>query len=784
MNSPTTKPLPFLLGQRLSELDTETHPEDRQRAVCGAPTESWWGAITRRAVLDRSAGADPPLRVALVCDAGLGKTTNLQWVEAHLGVSRGSSQLPVLIRLDTPGGLDLLEREYDAPGAILDYISSAISRSVGGHPPAAYRREVERLQAASRVTLLIDGLDHAFSRPGIPSVLDALLKSAGWRGCPVWVAGRPHAFDTSWELFGSPEWRFLRVEPLDPADIRTYLTLQAGGDWYHAIPSGGRGLLTVPRQLRLVAGLLQRAVDTARSKEREPLEAILELGLQTAADVYTLAYFEPGEYVDPKALVPGADDRTNRRGLIASGLVGAAERIGLRDGEKPGRGNYQARVRRVAALLGAIAFEMFCAKSHDGPPAPNTVGVTEVELPHFQEAVGRRLVTAGLGSRADYQNDFDLLMQMNTHALDFLLFREVGNKGIIWHDRTVQAFFAAYWAVNFATVGDRKQMERWVVGDEGERLSDFDEFWTFVAELPDAVVDRDTWHATLAPCYTPPQKVTGKHEWVQWHRRMIYLSFRHMRNRFPAVIDRWRESFEALSRASKSEQRIHREIEHGFRDIPAGVCPSAAGPRVKAVGERRVRAFQIHQYAVTNEMYETFDPEHRAMRWGELDEWGCFTRLKHALALRGKNLDDRCPVVNVTWYDSWCFAAWCGYRLPMELEWEYACRAGSTDLWCCGNDPRTLRDYAWFGESHSGSTHPVGGLKANMYGLYDMHGNVYEWCDTASPQSRVRVCRGGCWNDLPRDTRSAGRNKDEASGAYMTIGFRLAADQIANQQGE
>ena len=128
------------------------------------------------------------------------------------------------------------------------------------------------------------------------------------------------------------------------------------------------------------------------------------------------------------------------------------------------------------------------------------------------------------------------------------------------------------------------------------------------------------------------------------------------------------------------------------------------------------------------------------------------------------------------------------FRLPSEAEWEYACRAGSDGLFCYGDDVEVLGEYAWFAGNSDNQTHPVGQKQPNAWGVYDMHGNVWEWvADTyhenykgAPTDGSVwmsggsgRVLRGGSWNFVPRYVRSAVRGSDVPARRSDSIGFRL-----------
>jgi formylglycine-generating enzyme required for sulfatase activity/uncharacterized caspase-like protein len=156
------------------------------------------------------------------------------------------------------------------------------------------------------------------------------------------------------------------------------------------------------------------------------------------------------------------------------------------------------------------------------------------------------------------------------------------------------------------------------------------------------------------------------------------------------------------------------------------------------------------------------------------------------------------PAVQVSHEDAEGYAGWLSggvggrpYRLPSEAEWEHACRAGTSTRWSFGDDESRLGEHGWFDGNGGGVTHDVGQKRPNGWGLFDMHGNVWEWCaddwhDTYagaptdgrawidSPRAAQRVDRGGSWFLTAQGLRSAVRLRDGPSGRNDFLGFRLA----------
>jgi formylglycine-generating enzyme required for sulfatase activity len=178
--------------------------------------------------------------------------------------------------------------------------------------------------------------------------------------------------------------------------------------------------------------------------------------------------------------------------------------------------------------------------------------------------------------------------------------------------------------------------------------------------------------------------------------------------------------------------------------------------------------------------------------------------------------DKRCPIFGATWYEAaeycnwlskqeglqeneWCYEAnkdgkhaegmspavdylnRTGYRLPTEAEWEYACRAGSVTSRYYGESKDLLGKYAWFDANAENHVWPVASLKPNDSGLFDMHGQLWVWCQdryinskAKGPQDERRVVRGGSWGEPAGVVRCANRSGALPNNRLLIVGFRVA----------
>jgi formylglycine-generating enzyme required for sulfatase activity len=249
-----------------------------------------------------------------------------------------------------------------------------------------------------------------------------------------------------------------------------------------------------------------------------------------------------------------------------------------------------------------------------------------------------------------------------------------------------------------------------------------------------------------------------------------------------------------------------------YLNFPMGSPPSEPGRRPQELLHTQLihRSFAVATKEVTVQQYQRFLDDRRKKR--EIDP---------------NSPDPNGPINSITWYEAAEYCNWLGrqeglhevyepndsgefaegmkikpeslerpgYRLPTEPEWEYMCRAGALTSRYYGNSPKILSSYAWFVANSADRSWPCGSLFPNDFGMFDMLGNVYEWCQGRAldykpdksgtlvddfHQSEIilnsnsRLIRGGSFIDRPEDSRSAQRDRESPENRYMTYGFRLA----------
>lgn len=243
---------------------------------------------------------------------------------------------------------------------------------------------------------------------------------------------------------------------------------------------------------------------------------------------------------------------------------------------------------------------------------------------------------------------------------------------------------------------------------------------------------------------------------------------------------------------------------------------------------RITKSFYFGKYEVTIGNFKRFVEETGYKTEAETDGQGGWGFIPKKGQCDGRYLEfswrnpgfaqtDDHPVVNVTWNDAVAFCKWLSrkenktYRLPTEAEWEYACRAQATTRYNNGDNPDDLETIAntldakgrttfphvqeiiFSADSKPTFTVPVGSKKPNRFGLYDMHGNVWEWCsdwhgvdyyskspvdDPAGPETGTkRVRRGGAWNSFPLWARASFRNWNSPQSRCVNLGFRIVCEQ-------
>jgi formylglycine-generating enzyme required for sulfatase activity len=257
---------------------------------------------------------------------------------------------------------------------------------------------------------------------------------------------------------------------------------------------------------------------------------------------------------------------------------------------------------------------------------------------------------------------------------------------------------------------------------------------------------------------------------------------------------------EQSSSEAENRAQTKTESETGMVLLPGGTFIMGDEDEIDAPPhEVIVSPFYIDTYLVTQEQYEKLMGDNPS-RWkgktnpAEQMRWSDAVRYCNARS-KAEGLE---PYYDL---DTWkCNFAANGYRLPTEAEWEYACRAGTTTTYFFGDDESKLKAYAWFEDNSGGKPRPVGQKPANPWGLYDMHGNVWEWCNDfykvdyyqESPRENPRgpetgetkVLRGGAWKFSAESCRSGYRYNENPGYADVCFGYDIYGFRCVRNAGD
>jgi Sulfatase-modifying factor enzyme 1 len=741
-------------------------------------------------------------RIAITVDGGFGKSIALrqfrfvrqQLHPDHLVLLCDLADLP----MDPWRFIDESE-EYCTQSFIVGLLNAYLKTPVKCHDrewwgqsmnlePNQIEDWLRVLMSRGLITLMIDGMDQAEAVKAGDRI-EALVQFLKWYPkVHCVVAGRPTSIEDHFDLFASDadglgsEWDFLLVPEFSKDHVAEYI----GPRRAERLRELGADSLFVPRTLELIRTMpddefakCHSAADVYWRSVQRTLK--IDIGKQNAARSHKLNELQILDIFAAVAYV-----LTSWESKRLNPTTGILEAIAQPINQIESESDYEKMATQLIECMKQIP----------------RLGLSSIDPIHQYQFVEDRLSE---------------LSTINASLVDFAFWDGHNVRRLQWRNPTLRDFLAAYWLSNFASASQQSWMKdhmAFLVSKEDRGL-DFEiseniywyACWRFICDIP---IELRKWEAPtgywelIASLFL--QRMGRRPTELAYH---AWPGLLHRAGFLPAMTTDEIEVQAATGRAQSWARQCHIGDEQStgtnaarkillnflreYLDLVHAKNPevlmlekSLSASKVKLVPrgpflygdhlqERHIPVpFRMSAYQVWNDLYSLFDPNHNT-HFHSYDRYSPY---------------GRGACIYKTWHDSWMFSVWSHSRLPSEFEWEAACRARVGDLnffdhgkFCFGDDEAKLGEYAWFYENCCESedhakrgfhVHSVGQKQANAYGLYDVHGNVWEWTSNWYDQDReCRCVRGGSFYDYAHNARCSTRNRYFPYVADCFSGFRV-----------
>ena len=776
-------------------------------------------------------------RWLLVGDPGSGKTTLLRHLAMTLA-ARGLSGEPTWIPVFE--SLPRLLRDTEGAVHYPEFLAAQLHRVAGGDV-AAWIEELDHLASSGRLLLLLDGLDEVGpkERRRVEQLISGVASRRGWQASQIVVTTRPIGGYRPGSRF-----QLLSILPFSESDRREFLARWLGTAEQQNYPLAEETLSRFQRDASVwelsgnplyltLLGLLVKERIEIPERRSELYTVIFDFLLEGR-------HRSKASPIRPTWVVESVLEELSwiltQEGVDAEPILSLERRLDESPSMRQALSSSEEWARQSRVFLDAVAKKTSILGPHDGEGADwrywhrtfrEALAAKRLKalyerdgeaalLAHARECTGEdagrwaepyalvagslqspdRLVLSlvetnealGLRSLATVPG----LKAATVGAILERLGEPKAASPTSWFQRTV---------TSLGRVFSRRRGEEFEISEE-----DWEKRAQVYRRIPDLLGDakgsldllerlrRDTQEPHDLFFLEEAMVEVGK----RWPESQSEVSLRRSRF-FDHLPPPPRDLFEQIVVPSSDEPvSVWREISPGGflmgspssePDYDAEKAPLGAYGDERPQHEVRfTRPFRMMSTPVTNAQYLAFNSSHEVESWGGVSDSEV---LSH-------------PVVNVSWYEACVFCRWLsrggfpGARLPSESEWEYICRAGTPSRFWSGDSEEDLARVGWYDSNSDGRTHRVGALGANPWGLYDVHGNVWEWCADAWDFSgyfqrassaplvdppvtvgdvwntqETRVLRGGSWARGPGDLRAAFRGWVWSWHRHGDVGFRV-----------